>query len=300
MTRLAGTVALAAMLLAAYVPLPNVATKAQLPVTVPIDTPEDPVVGEIRQLMDERGSSLAEVAAAMRSHLELPAVVGSLDSGGCHGLAWTAEHDAPERAEPGVVSQHSVDAIVDDLIQSGPTELARALVALRAGGGGLELADAGQLPDGTIALLVGDDLIVSVDWVHAATLDPTSIHANLAHELAHMHYETPITCVILESALANSAILSDFDQYRATYLTYIYPEAEIYAELHELSYHSESALGDDPYVDIIVQVQKIQDAFPPEIAALVFDWIRLGCTTDRTMSIDARFYCHAAVPRGVQ
>lgn len=255
----------------------------------------DPLIDDMRRFFSSRDMTVHEAAEVMRSALTLQQASDDRTAAGCHGPAPKAERSRFTQDPVRSASQAMLDLVIAELLDEGPGDLAALVEGVGANGGTIRVDDQGRLDDATIALQVGNDLIVSDAWVLAAFRDPTSVYGSIAHEIGgHMSYDTPLSCVILETALSGSAAISDFDEYRAAWLTYVYPETEIYAELRELPYVTATAIGDDPYVDIFVQIHKIEAAYPPELAELILDWLLLRCEEDR-LAAESRRYCAAAL-----
>lgn len=250
----------------------------------------------VEAFLASQGSTLEDAVGQVRTTLGLASRTQATHGLDCRGPSSAAEGGAVLGADRMAVDATQLDTVLAWLHANGPAELATAVDEIESTGGGIRLERGDELDADTLALSVGDQLVVGHDWLRAALVQPSSVYSNLAHEvLGHMTYRTPLSCLLLEAAAAGTPLMSDPDAYREAYLRFVYPEAEIFAELQELRYLSDNSLGDDPYLDIVIKRHQLEQVYPAEVADLVLAWLRLRCEQDPTLQGEPRFYCLAAL-----
>lgn len=229
-----------------------------------------------------RGTHVMDLAEAVRSHLGL-APARLEDPGADCTLAHGERDDrSPETAmqDP----EAALASLVDELEANGPADVAASLAFLTARGGAIVWAPDRLEGTGWLALQTTRNLWVGEEWLTAAIAEPSSVHANLQHEVGgHLFYGHSLACRIVEAALVDD---DDVDRWKLFH-TLAYPESEIYAELKELPHYGKGSLGDEPAADIADQVAQIRAGFPAAVAEALLDSMDARFAVDATLTSDA-------------
>lgn len=140
----------------------------------------------------------------------------------------------------------------------------------------------GALEKGYYAYQDGNALVFGMSWVHNVEADPKNAWPNLAHEMGgHFEYGQPYASEIMSAAIdkmpkaERDKWRKDAERRREFYLTYEYPETEIFAALRELRYAEPltgpkpTYSGLHPYKNIPKRLNVMKDALQPEVARAV-------------------------------
>lgn len=138
------------------------------------------------------------------------------------------------------------------------------------------------LENGYYAYRDGNALVFGMAWVQNAEADPKNVWPNLAHEMGgHFEYGQPYTSRIMNAAVEmmpeaeRKKLREDPKRRTEFYLTYIYPETEIYSALRELRYAEPEKgpkptyYGKHPHINIPDRLNKMKDVLHPDVAKAV-------------------------------
>ncbi|WP_428264504.1 LysM peptidoglycan-binding domain-containing protein [Haliangium sp.] len=162
---------------------------------------------------------------------------------------------------------------VQEAVRGAATDDVRQIIEqAEAAGGGFVWAPEDCERNGAFGFTrIDHRLYVGRRWVEAAEADPTSVFANIAHEMGgHNEYGEPLHgFAIMEQVVAD---LPEDERDEALsggnslFSTYGYMETEIFAELREHTYDRDDNPTDHPSDDVGHQLERIRDAFAPRVA----------------------------------
>jgi hypothetical protein len=145
----------------------------------------------------------------------------------------------------------------------------------------------GNLEKGYYAYQDGNAYVFGMSWVHNVEADPKNVWPNLAHEMGgHFEYGTTYASEIMNAAIElmpeadQKKWKTDPEKRREFYLTYEYPETEIFAALRELRYADPpegtkpTYGGLHPYQNIPDKLNVMKNALAPEVAKAVLQELK--------------------------
>jgi hypothetical protein len=234
---------------------------------------------QLIELMRTSGMTVEELADEQRRFLEGEAArqgmtvgeyindrVDRRGYGGSPATWWPSLTDA-EKADWRRRFREAVAAV-----RSAATpDVARVIADAEGRGGGIRFEPELSEQLGAFGFTRGDwSLYVGRRWIETAESDPTSVFANIVHEMGgHNEYGGEIGGAVMDEVLAD---LPQDERDRATasgnsvFSAYGYMETEIWAELREHEHDDERNPSDHPTGDVPNQLNQIRVAFAPAVA----------------------------------
>ncbi len=146
-------------------------------------------------------------------------------------------------------------------------------------------------------------LYVGKEWVESAEKDPTSVFANIAHEMGgHNRYGEVFSGMQIMSrtleALPASERAKAQSGRHSLLSTFGYPETEIYSELYEASYDREDNPTDRPFEfddhgklsggDVVDKLEQLKNSFAPVVVEAIVRGLWRRIQLDRQISAAVR------------